>query len=80
MKQSLQLKMGQHLTMTPQLQQAIKLLQLSALDLHLEIQQTLYANPLLSLGSYSDTIQSFHVRPAGNPSAVPTPTAGGHGQ
>lgn len=35
--------------MTPQLQQAIKLLQLSSLDLHLEIQQTLYSNPLLEL-------------------------------
>ena len=35
--------------MTPQLQQAIKLLQLSSLDLQLEIQQTLYSNPLLEL-------------------------------
>ncbi|MBV2097282.1 MAG: hypothetical protein KUF80_20505, partial [Candidatus Thiodiazotropha sp. (ex Codakia orbicularis)] len=33
MKQALQLRLGQHLTMTPQLQQAIRLLQLSALDL-----------------------------------------------
>ena len=49
MKQSLQLRMGQQLSMTPQLQQAIKLLQLSSLDLHLEIQQTLYSNPLLEL-------------------------------
>ncbi|MBQ0720472.1 MAG: RNA polymerase factor sigma-54 [Gammaproteobacteria bacterium] len=49
MKQSLQLRMGQQLSMTPQLQQAIKLLQLSSLDLRLEIQQTLYSNPLLEL-------------------------------
>ncbi|OUS13799.1 RNA polymerase factor sigma-54 [Gammaproteobacteria bacterium 53_120_T64] len=49
MKQSLQLRMGQQLSMTPQLQQAIKLLQLSSLDLHLEIQQTLYSNPLLEM-------------------------------
>ena len=49
MKQSLQLRMGQQLSMTPQLQQAIKLLQLSSLDLQLEIQQTLYSNPLLEL-------------------------------
>lgn len=35
--------------MTPQLQQAIKLLQLSSLDLHQEIQQALYSNPLLEL-------------------------------
>ncbi len=47
MKQSLQLKIGQSLTMTPQLQQAIKLLQLSSLELQTEIQQTLDANPLL---------------------------------
>lgn len=47
MKQSLQLKMGQHLTMTPQLQQAIRLLQLSTLDLQQEVQQALDSNPLL---------------------------------
>ncbi|TNF87798.1 MAG: RNA polymerase factor sigma-54, partial [Gammaproteobacteria bacterium] len=47
MKQSLQLRIGQSLTMTPQLQQAIKLLQLSSLELQTEIQQTLETNPLL---------------------------------
>ncbi|MFT5657729.1 MAG: RNA polymerase sigma-54 factor [Gammaproteobacteria bacterium] len=47
MKQSLQLRIGQSLTMTPQLQQAIKLLQLSSLELQAEIQQTLDTNPLL---------------------------------
>ena len=47
MKQSLQLRIGQSLTMTPQLQQAIKLLQLSSLELQTEIQETLEANPLL---------------------------------
>jgi len=50
MKQSLQLKIGQHLTMTPQLQQAIKLLQLSTLDLQQEIQQALESNPMLEAG------------------------------
>lgn len=49
MKPSLQLKIGQHLTMTPQLQQAIRLLQLSTLDLQAEIQEALEANPLLEL-------------------------------
>ncbi|WP_144211304.1 RNA polymerase factor sigma-54 [Shewanella donghaensis] len=49
MKASLQLKMGQHLTMTPQLQQAIRLLQLSSLELQQEIQQALDSNPLLEL-------------------------------
>jgi RNA polymerase sigma-54 factor len=47
MKQSLQLRIGQSLTMTPQLQQAIRLLQLSTLELQNEIQQTLDSNPLL---------------------------------
>lgn len=49
MKQSLQLRMGQHLTMTPQLQQAIKLLQLSTLDLQQEIQQALESNIMLEI-------------------------------
>ena len=49
MKQSLQLKLGQQLTMTPQLQQAIRLLQLSTLDLQQEIQQALESNPLLEM-------------------------------
>jgi RNA polymerase sigma-54 factor len=47
MKPTLQLKLGQHLTMTPQLQQAIRLLQLSTLELQSEIQQTLDENPML---------------------------------
>jgi len=47
MKQSLQLKISQQLTMTPQLQQAIKLLQLSTLELSQEITDQLYSNPLL---------------------------------
>ncbi|HNK30835.1 MAG TPA: hypothetical protein PK403_01055, partial [Plasticicumulans sp.] len=44
MRQSLQLRLGQHLTMTPQLQQAIRLLQLSSLDLQAEIQTVLDSN------------------------------------
>ena len=47
MKQALQLRLGQHLTMTPQLQQAIRLLQLSALDLSQEVQEVLETNPML---------------------------------
>ncbi|WP_290702593.1 RNA polymerase factor sigma-54 [Amphritea sp.] len=49
MKQALQLKIGQHLTMTPQLQQAIRLLQLSTLDLQQEIQEALESNPMLEV-------------------------------
>lgn len=47
MKQTLQLRLGQHLTMTPQLQQAIRLLQLSTLDLQHEIQEALESNLML---------------------------------
>jgi RNA polymerase sigma-54 factor len=49
MKLSLQLKLGQQLTMTPQLQQAIRLLQLSTLDLQQEIHEALENNPMLEL-------------------------------
>jgi len=49
MKQAVTLRLGQHLTMTPALQQAIRLLQLSTLDLSQEIQQILESNPLLEL-------------------------------
>lgn len=56
MKTSLQLKLGQQLAMTPQLQQAIRLLQLSTLDLQQEIQEALDANPLLELDeSHNET-------------------------
>lgn len=47
MKQSIQVRLGQQLTMTPQLQQAIRLLQLSTLDLHEEIQEALDSNLML---------------------------------
>lgn len=47
MKQSLQLKLHQQLTLTPQLQQSIRLLQLSTLELSQEISQMLQENPML---------------------------------
>ena len=47
MKQTLQVRLGQNITMTPQLQQAIKLLQLSAVELEQEVQRALEENPLL---------------------------------
>jgi RNA polymerase sigma-54 factor len=57
MKQSLNLRMGQQLSMTPQLQQAIKLLQMSTLDLQQEIQQALESNIMLELED--DEFSSF---------------------
>jgi RNA polymerase sigma-54 factor len=47
MKQGLQLRLSQHLALTPQLQQSIRLLQLSTLELNAEIDQALQENPLL---------------------------------
>lgn len=47
MKQSLQLKISQHLALTPQLQQSIRLLQLSTVELNQELEVMLQANPLL---------------------------------
>ncbi len=55
MKASLVLKMGQNLTMTPQLQQAIRLLQMSTLDLQEEIQDALDSNPMLEREEEGET-------------------------
>lgn len=63
MKQTLNLKLSQHLALTPQLQQAIRLLQLSTIELNQEIDKVLFENPLLE----RDDIDS----PAGEPEAGP---------
>jgi RNA polymerase sigma-54 factor len=47
MKPTLQVRLSQHLALTPQLQQSIRLLQLSTLELHQEIEQMLDQNPFL---------------------------------
>ncbi|OHV12382.1 RNA polymerase factor sigma-54 [Kushneria phosphatilytica] len=57
MKPSMQLRIGAQLNMTPQLQQAIALLQLSTLDLRQEIQQALESNPLLELEEDFDELE-----------------------
>ena len=54
LKPSLQLKIGQSLTMTPQLQQAIRLLQLPVLDLNAEIQDALEENIMLEMEDLPD--------------------------
>jgi RNA polymerase sigma-54 factor len=48
-KASLQVRLSQHLALTPQLQQSIRLLQLSTLELHQEVEQMLEANPFLEV-------------------------------
>ncbi|MGO1297357.1 MAG: RNA polymerase factor sigma-54 [Vibrio sp.] len=62
MKPSLQLKLGQQLAMTPQLQQAIRLLQLSTLDLQQEIQEALDSNPLLDVEENADEVANTDER------------------
>ena len=57
MKHSLQLKLSQHLTLTPQLQQSIRLLQLSTLELNQEIEQFLQENPLLEREEEEESAQ-----------------------
>jgi RNA polymerase sigma-54 factor len=54
MKQTLQLKLSQHLTLTPQLQQSIRLLQLSTLELNAEVERILQENPLLERAESED--------------------------
>ena len=58
LKPSLQLKLGQTLTMTPQLQQAIRLLQLPVLDLNAQIQDALEENIMLEMEDLPDTPQA----------------------
>ncbi|MGZ8217529.1 RNA polymerase factor sigma-54 [Methylomagnum sp.] len=70
MKQTLQLRLGQSLTMTPQLQQAIKLLQLSSLDLQQEIQQALDSNMMLETADEENT----HSDPGEFTSEISTPS------
>jgi RNA polymerase sigma-54 factor len=54
LKPTLQLKLGQSLTMTPQLQQAIRLLQLPVLDLNAQIQEALEENIMLEMEDLPD--------------------------
>ncbi|MGV3346516.1 RNA polymerase factor sigma-54 [Enterobacteriaceae bacterium LUAb1] len=58
MKQSLQLRLNQQLAITPQLQQAIRLLQLSTPELEQEIQHAMESNPLLEQTDIHEEIAS----------------------
>ena len=64
LKPSLQLSLGQTLTMTPQLQQAIRLLQLSVLDLNAQIQEALEENIMLEMEDLPDVPQTNAETPA----------------
>ena len=67
LKPTLQLRMGQQLTMTPQLQQAIRLLQMPALELQAHIRELLESNVMLEPVEDADTTSGFE--------AVETPVA-----
>lgn len=60
LKPGITLKLGQQLKMTPQLQQAIRLLQLSNIELQQEIQDALDSNLMLEESSPEDTIEEFN--------------------
>jgi RNA polymerase sigma-54 factor len=68
MKHSLQLKLSQHLTLTPQLQQSIRLLQLSTVELNQELERYLADNPLLERADL------------GNEESLSSPPEGADGQ
>ena len=80
MKPSLQLNIGQHLTMTPQLQQAIRLLQLSTLELQTEIQQTLEENPMLELEEDNSSSDSSEADTTDTPDATDSEISAGDAQ
>ena len=62
MKPSLQVRLSQHLALTPQLQQSIRLLQLSTLELHQEVDQMLEENPFLEVDD-DDAAPAFDAPP-----------------
>ena len=70
MKPSLQVRLSQHLALTPQLQQSIRLLQLSTLELHQEVEQMLEQNPFLEAeDDGAPAVRAAAVERAGRPSA-----------
>ncbi len=68
MKVGLQVRLSQHLALTPQLQQSIRLLQLSTLELQQEIEQMLDANPFLDVED-DDNVDSRNYDQASTPNA-----------
>jgi RNA polymerase sigma-54 factor len=71
MKPSLQVRLSQHLALTPQLQQSIRLLQLSTLELHQEVEQMLEENPFLET---EEELNGFEPLPERTPPAATAET------
>jgi len=74
MRQTLQLRLSQHLALTPQLQQSIRLLQLSTLELNQEIEQALQENPLLEREEPGDAMSLTAFSPSTDAITVTQPT------
>jgi RNA polymerase sigma-54 factor len=72
MKPSLQLKLGQTLTMTPQLQQAIRLLQLPVLELNAQLEQALAENVMLEAEEFQDIAEPAASETDGPETEAPT--------
>src|ERR1700683_4181789 len=71
LKPSLQLRLGQQLTMTPQLQQAIRLLQLPALELQAHIRELLESNVMLEADEEADSTANIETLPPPVEPALP---------
>ena len=67
MKQGLSLRVSQHLALTPQLQQSIRLLQLSTLELSQEVEQMLDENPFLERTAEEAPREEFGLEAADAP-------------
>src|SRR5918992_5981203 len=74
MKPSLQFRLSQHLTLTPQLQQSIRLLQLSTVELNQEIERLLMENPALEREDEHDVpVKRMAEAPAAGPAETSAP-------
>lgn len=74
MKHSLQLKLSQHLTLTPQLQQSIRLLQLSTVELNQELERYLAENPMLEREDFAGE-EAAPAANGGEPAQAEAPSA-----
>lgn len=79
MKQGLSLRVSQHLALTPQLQQSIRLLQLSTLELSQEVEQMLDENPFLERTAEEAAREEFGLDTADAPAARDDGSDGGDG-
>ena len=73
MKPTLQFRLSQHLTLTPQLQQSIRLLQLSTVELNQEIERMLMDNPILEREDIEGDAQAAFTPPRDAPQSAPGP-------